>query len=130
MSKTSNFTLNVLKYIIYEKEPDNDYAQCILVNAGVSEHLIIKTPSLILTLEVKTNIKNFNQERKGFKSSLLSITCGEYKIGISTLFSNIRIISKFFKAIKLLMSIPKFTPVQFYSVEYQDVIIHHHNKEE
>lgn len=129
MKKNSSFTLNVLKYVIYKKDTDNDYVQCILVNAGVSEHLIIKTPSLILTVEVKTNTENFNQERKGFKSSLLSITCGEYKIGITTLFSNIRIISKFFKAIKLLMSIPKFTPVQFYSVEYQDVIIYHHNKE-
>jgi hypothetical protein len=129
MRKNSNFTLDVLKYVIYEKETDNDYIQCILVNAGVSEHLIIKTPSLILTVEVKTNINNFNQERKGFKSSLLSITCGEYKIGITTFLSNIRIISKFFKAIKLLMSIPKFTPIQFYSVEYQDVIIYHHNKE-
>jgi len=129
MKKNSSFTLDVLKYVIYEKDTDNDYIQCILVNAGVSEHLIIKTPSLILTVEVKTNTENFNQERKGFKSSLLSITCGEYKIGITTLFSNIRIISKFFKAIKLLMSIPKFTPVQFYSVEYQDVIIYHHNKE-
>lgn len=129
MKKNSSFTLDVLKYVIYKKDTDNDYVQCILVNAGVSEHLIIKTPSLILTVEVKTNTENFNQERKGFKSSLLSITCGEYKIGITTLFSNIRIISKFFKAIKLLMSIPKFTPVQFYSVEYQDVIIYHHNKE-
>lgn len=129
MKKNSSFTLDVLKYVIYKKDTDNDYIQCILVNAGVSEHLIIKTPSLILTVEVKTNTENFNQERKGFKSSLLSITCGEYKIGITTLFSNIRIISKFFKAIKLLMSIPKFTPVQFYSVEYQDVIIYHHNKE-
>jgi hypothetical protein len=123
----TTFLQRVVSHIISTNEFEEDYLKAIYVIAGASEHLILYLPSkdIILT-RVKTNIEIKPQEEKrGIRTGIIipSLTCGEYRIGYSTLFSNIRIITNIRKSFVFLDSINRMHPVQFFTLNYDTVVL-------
>jgi hypothetical protein len=121
------FLERVVSHVISKNNFEEDYLKAIYVTVGASEHVIFYLPSkdIILT-RVKTNIEIKPQEEKrGIRTGLIipSLTCGEYKIGYSTLFSNIRIVTNIRKSFVFLDSIDRMHPVQFFTLDYDTVVL-------
>tara|TARA_R110000868_G_scaffold1898_3_gene15000 strand:+ start:122 stop:523 length:402 start_codon:yes stop_codon:yes gene_type:complete len=125
------FIDQVMNYVIDNFEIDSEYITCVLVNCGASEHLIV-AHTYYLLVEVNTNIDHkYNSIREGLKTGTLmpNITCGEYRIGFSSKFANVKIISSVWKAYKTLREVTNFFPVHLVAVNYSDVILSQSNYE-
>jgi hypothetical protein len=119
------FIDQVMNYVIDNFEIDSEYITCVLVNCGASEYLIF-AHTYYLLVEVNTNIDHkYRTIREGLKTGSIipSITCGEYKIGFSSAFANVKIVSSVWKAFKTLRMVQNFHPAHFVVVDYTDVIL-------
>lgn len=115
----------VMNYVIEKFDIESDYITCVLVNCGASEYLIL-AHTYYLLVEVNTNIEHkYPSIKEGLKTGTLmpSITCGEYKIGFSNKFANVKIVSSVWKAYKTFREITNFFPVHLITVDYSDVIL-------
>jgi hypothetical protein len=119
------FIDNVMDYVIENFDVDTEHITCALVNCGASEYLIV-AHNYYLLVEVKTKINHkYKTNRYGIKTGYLipSLSCGEYIIGFSNVFANVKIVSGLWKAYKTLRAIKKFHPIHLVAVEYTDVIL-------
>lgn len=118
------FEYEAIKHAIEISDINSDHEiVCILVMSGASEHLIFYHEGEILSCKAKSQV-SYYIERKGLLDNLIlpSLLCGEYKIGFTSLFANIRITSNFRQVFSFLKSIQEFTPVHFLAFEYKDIV--------
>jgi len=119
------FIDKVMSYVIDKFDTDSEYVTCVLVNCGASEYLIF-AHTYYLLVEVNTNIDHkYGTIREGLKTGSIipNITCGEYRIGFSSRFANVKIVSSVWKAFKTFRTIQNFHPTHFIVVDYSDVIL-------